>query len=78
MRTKYWCTKCKGPTAEKQDDIQGWDGYCSSCGMIAQSQVGERVDPASVAKCEYCDDKATHRIGGLNLCDAHDFRRQPY
>ncbi len=39
----YKCLKCNGNTAEKQRDIQGWDGYCSKCGMIAQSQVGEPV-----------------------------------
>lgn len=39
----YMCLRCGNPTAEKQPDIQGWDGYCSKCGMIAQSQVG---DPA--------------------------------
>jgi len=37
----YKCLKCGGNTAEKQPDIQGWDGYCSKCGMIAQNQVGD-------------------------------------
>jgi len=43
-RPKYMCKKCGNPTAEKQADIQGWDGFCDHCGSIAQSQVGERVD----------------------------------
>lgn len=37
----YLCRKCGYSIAEKQPDIQGWDGYCYNCGMIAQSQVGE-------------------------------------
>jgi hypothetical protein len=36
----YRCRKCEHPTAEKQQDIQGWDGFCHNCGMIAQEQVG--------------------------------------
>lgn len=41
----YMCLKCGNPTAEKQPDVQGWDGFCSKCGMIAQSQVGEISPP---------------------------------
>lgn len=37
----YMCRKCSYMIAEKQPDIQGWDGYCHNCGMIAQTQVGE-------------------------------------
>jgi DNA-directed RNA polymerase subunit RPC12/RpoP len=73
---KYWCRKCGQPTAEKQDDIQGWDGYCSNCGMIAQGHVGDAVEPDAHLKCEKCGEPSTHRIGGLNLCDEHDFRSQ--
>lgn len=36
----FLCKKCGHYIAEKQPDIQGWDGYCHHCGMIAQSQVG--------------------------------------
>lgn len=39
----FICKKCTYPLAEKQDDIQGWDGYCNHCGMIAQNQVGDLV-----------------------------------
>lgn len=37
----YMCRKCSYTIAEKQPDLQGWDGYCHNCGMIAQIQVGE-------------------------------------
>lgn len=42
-RELYLCNQCGNPTAEKQSDVQGWDGFCHCCGMIAQSQVGEPV-----------------------------------
>lgn len=41
----YMCLKCGNPTAEKRPDLQGWDGFCSKCGIIAQSQVGEISPP---------------------------------
>ncbi len=37
----YQCSNCKHPTAEKQPDVQGWDGYCHCCGPIPQAMVGE-------------------------------------
>lgn len=36
----YMCRKCGYTIAEKQPDVQGWDGYCHNCGPIAQGQVG--------------------------------------
>lgn len=39
----YMCKQCRYAIAEKQTDIQGWNGYCHNCGMIAQDQVGEMV-----------------------------------
>ena len=38
---KYWCLKCRQPSATKQADSCGWDGSCRNCGTIAQTQVGE-------------------------------------
>lgn len=43
LQNRYFCEKCGCPTAVKVHDMQGWDGSCSNCGAIAQSEVGERV-----------------------------------
>lgn len=44
----FLCKKCGFGLAEKKSDIQGWDGFCSNCGIIGQNQVGDLV--FSVAK----------------------------
>ncbi len=44
QQQRFKCLRCGNDTAQKQRDIQGWDGYCSNCGMIAQGEVGEAVE----------------------------------